>query len=132
MAPNAGIQFTCFTSTKVQIPTPEELFAVGNYALGTQFTCFTSTKVQILTQVEQFAVGNYVLALEPLGIDPATVPPNSALAFVRHAPYWFSRLCWFSLAQATPPRGPSGKDSCVTEERRNFFDVSTLMYTDVC
>jgi hypothetical protein len=75
--------FTCFTSTKVQIPTPEAQFAVGNYALGTQFTCFTSAKVQILTQLEQFAVGNYALALEPLGIDPATVPPDSALAFVR-------------------------------------------------
>ena len=50
------------------------------------FACFTSAKVQILTQLEQFAVGNYALALDPLGIDPATVPPDSALAFVRHAP----------------------------------------------
>jgi hypothetical protein len=41
----SGTQFTCFTSTKVQILTQH----VGGLS-GTQFTCFTSTKVQILTQ----------------------------------------------------------------------------------
>jgi hypothetical protein len=40
-------QFTCFTSAKVQILTPDEL----RQALA-EFTCFTSTKVQILTPDE--------------------------------------------------------------------------------
>ena len=44
-----GTQFTCLTSTKVQILTPEEL---RGSAQGTQFTCVTSTKVQILTRAE--------------------------------------------------------------------------------
>jgi hypothetical protein len=38
-----------FTSTKVQILTPEEGFALLS---GTQFTCVTRTKVQILTPEE--------------------------------------------------------------------------------
>ncbi len=38
------VQFTCFTSTKVQILTRRRRVA------GTQFTCFTSTKVQLLTR----------------------------------------------------------------------------------
>ena len=43
---NTGTRFTCcFTSTKVQIMTPEELPEPAH----TQFTCFTSTKAQILT-----------------------------------------------------------------------------------
>ncbi len=46
-----GTQFTCFTSTKVQI------LCAGLYVqdvlTGTQFTCFTSTKVQILTHAPQ-------------------------------------------------------------------------------
>jgi hypothetical protein len=55
----AGSQFTCFTSTKVQILTPEALCVAVTFGArvcgketlppGTQFTCFTSTKVQILT-----------------------------------------------------------------------------------
>jgi hypothetical protein len=49
-----GTQFTCFTSTKVQILTPVEpahvdAARVGYTITGTQFTCFTSTKVQRLT-----------------------------------------------------------------------------------
>jgi hypothetical protein len=36
-------QFSCFTSTKVQIRTRKAVLA------GTQVTCFTGTKVQILT-----------------------------------------------------------------------------------
>ena len=52
----AGAQFTCFTSTKVQILTPESCVAgggrdargAGGEGAGTQFTCFTGTKVQIL------------------------------------------------------------------------------------
>jgi hypothetical protein len=44
-------QFTCFTSTKVQLLTSDE--ADCEYLhVGTQFTCFTSTKVQILTPEE--------------------------------------------------------------------------------
>jgi hypothetical protein len=48
-------QFTCFTSTKVQIEAARsaELArgqALGSLAAGTQFAFFTSTKVQILTQ----------------------------------------------------------------------------------
>jgi hypothetical protein len=47
-----------FSSTKVQILTPEELLRLCSsmgrksrrLATGTQFTCFTSTKVQILTR----------------------------------------------------------------------------------
>ena len=49
---NDGTQFTCFTSTKVQMLTPEELdkrYCVND---GTQFTCFTSAKVQMLTPQE--------------------------------------------------------------------------------
>ena len=48
-------QFTCFTSTKVQILTHEELLLHLQFELGTarnkviQCTCFTSTKLQILT-----------------------------------------------------------------------------------
>ena len=57
-----GTQFTCFTGTKVQIMTPEELQGlrarrIRRWSLrrmrlicsGEQFTCFTSTKVQILS-----------------------------------------------------------------------------------
>jgi hypothetical protein len=56
-----GSQFTCFTSTEVQMLTPEELsadilsesamseHANEKAAAGARFTCFTSTKVQILT-----------------------------------------------------------------------------------
>ena len=55
------MQFTCFTSTKVQILTHfgqgKELLACVQrdgpdeepFAIGTHFTCFTSTEVQILT-----------------------------------------------------------------------------------
>jgi hypothetical protein len=39
-------QFTCFTSTKVQILTAS---GVGGAQFTTQFACFTSTKAQILT-----------------------------------------------------------------------------------
>ena len=63
---SAGVQFTCFTGTKVQI-LPAEVAPVkkrhvcvcdgamlalsaGGVPLGTQFTCFTSTKVQILAE----------------------------------------------------------------------------------
>jgi hypothetical protein len=41
-----GIQFTCFTSTKVQIATPAE--RIAREALNSQME-MTSTKVQILT-----------------------------------------------------------------------------------
>jgi hypothetical protein len=53
-----GAQFTCFTSTKVQILTPRGAAGTANGIAkrawdaafdGTQFTGFTSTKVQILT-----------------------------------------------------------------------------------
>ena len=48
-----GTQFTCFTGTKVQIPTPEELLLqrgqLKNFIGSHEFTCFTSTKVQTLT-----------------------------------------------------------------------------------
>ena len=44
--------FSCFTSTKVQILTPEELGSEGAGDFSSQFTCFTSTKVQILTPEE--------------------------------------------------------------------------------
>ena len=40
---DTGTQFTCFTGTKVQLPTQKAM-------LGAQFVCFTGTKVQILTQ----------------------------------------------------------------------------------
>ena len=45
---------TCFTSTKVQILTPEELrdAAATRLALFPQFICFIVTKVQILTPEE--------------------------------------------------------------------------------
>jgi hypothetical protein len=48
-------QFTSFTSTKVQILTPEELKALYDSrdrecGADSQFTCFTSTIVQILTR----------------------------------------------------------------------------------
>jgi len=54
-------QFTCFTSTKVQILTqkalrvrsplmPEELGRMDHLLSDTQFTRFTSTKVQKLTR----------------------------------------------------------------------------------
>ena len=55
-----GTQFTCFTSTKVQILTLEELRARQADARLPQFTCFTGTKVPILTPEEpgrQRAVG---------------------------------------------------------------------------
>ena len=56
-----GTQFTCLTSTKVQILTREVQAGEADNDLarllsrlrefsGTQFTCFTGTKVQILTQ----------------------------------------------------------------------------------
>jgi len=50
----AGTQFTRFTSTEVQILTPEELQVEydSRQTLQQQFTCFTSTKVQILTLEE--------------------------------------------------------------------------------
>ncbi len=87
MAPNAGTQFTTLLALLVQkYKSFRRSGASGSerrYSVYYYFTCFTSTKVQIPTQLEQFAVGNYALALEPLGIDPATVPPDSALAFVR-------------------------------------------------
>ncbi len=49
-----GTQFTCLTSTKVQILTPVEPTLVDaarvDYTVtDTQFTCFTSTTVQRLT-----------------------------------------------------------------------------------
>ena len=53
-----GTQFTCFTSTKVQILTSISMCdsshsSAGRYGAatraGTQFTCFTGTKVQMLT-----------------------------------------------------------------------------------
>ena len=48
-------QFTCFTSTKVQILTPEERRAFRY----TQFTCFTGTKVQKLTHLMQSSFSAY-------------------------------------------------------------------------
>jgi hypothetical protein len=42
-------QFTCFTSTNVQMLTFREGLDIAGRRC-TQFTCFTSTKVQILTQ----------------------------------------------------------------------------------
>ena len=61
----AGTKFSCFTTTKVRILTPEELpqlsmtmeasgrlplnWTHGERGAGTQFTCFTSTQVQVLT-----------------------------------------------------------------------------------
>jgi hypothetical protein len=43
-------QFTCFTSTEVQILTPTLLVsALLVLRMCAQFTCFTSTEVQILT-----------------------------------------------------------------------------------
>ena len=44
-------QFTCFTSTKVQVLTAAELPG-ATLALVLQFTFFTSTKVQVLTAAE--------------------------------------------------------------------------------
>jgi hypothetical protein len=48
-----GSQFTCFTSTKVQILAANVIVAalglVDLHEPGSHFTCFTSTKVQILT-----------------------------------------------------------------------------------
>ena len=48
-----GTQFTCFTSTEVQILTPAKSIlreSFGGLRLpGTQFTSFASTEVQILT-----------------------------------------------------------------------------------
>ena len=57
----AGTQFTCFTSTKLQILTPgaddsqrpRDPRQVRRR--GTHFTCFTGTKVQILTPEELHA-----------------------------------------------------------------------------
>jgi hypothetical protein len=46
-AVSPGTQFTCFTSTKVQILTPR---SIPRYSVTV--TCFTSTKVQILTPEE--------------------------------------------------------------------------------
>ncbi len=64
MAARAGdeltcTQFTCFTGTKVQILTPEELrrgatqvaARAGDAFTCTQFTCFTGTKLVLLMQV---------------------------------------------------------------------------------
>jgi hypothetical protein len=55
--PQPGTHFICFTSTKVQILTPEELgdgpCRRSSASASPQFTCFTtcftSTEVQILT-----------------------------------------------------------------------------------
>jgi aminopeptidase C len=49
----AGTQFTCFTSTKVQILNRDRVGRCWLWA-GTQFACFTGTKVQILTQLELY------------------------------------------------------------------------------
>ena len=57
-SPHRGTQFTCFTSTQVQILTQKTLLAAQlpsdlDSPQGLrQFTCFTSTKVQILTPEE--------------------------------------------------------------------------------
>jgi hypothetical protein len=48
----SGTQFTCFTGTKVQILTAEELRGRQADERQPQFTCFTCTKVQILTGEE--------------------------------------------------------------------------------
>jgi hypothetical protein len=52
--PQLGTQFTCFTSTTVQILTPKDLRAewtsCGALTARSSFTCVTGTKVQILTQ----------------------------------------------------------------------------------
>jgi hypothetical protein len=52
-AAGTGTQFTCFTSSKVQILTPEELgdrhSQRSSASASPCFTCFTSTEVQILT-----------------------------------------------------------------------------------
>jgi hypothetical protein len=50
----AGTQFTCFTSSKVQILTQKTLLAAQTPRTPTQFTCFTSTKVQVLTRKRGF------------------------------------------------------------------------------
>jgi hypothetical protein len=45
-----GTQFTCFTSTRVQILTVEASPSSPN-GNESQFTCFTSTKVRMLTHL---------------------------------------------------------------------------------
>ncbi len=45
----AGTQFTCFTSTPVQILAALSMGWTPLFRAGTQFTCFASTPVQVLT-----------------------------------------------------------------------------------
>ena len=69
-------QFTCFTSTKVQILTPEVLLELLQ-GCGTctsvvsqftsQFTCFTSIKVQILTHAPPVGLWNVQLHNSAVG-----------------------------------------------------------------
>ena len=63
----AGTEFTCFTSTKVQILTLCGGGRAGGSACvfsGTQFTCFTSPKVQILSLWTRVRIRTAAEALE--------------------------------------------------------------------
>ena len=62
----AGTEFTCFTSTKVQILTLCDGGRAGGSACvfsGTQVTCFTSTKVQILSLWKRLRIRKALLRL---------------------------------------------------------------------
>ena len=56
--PGFTTQLTCFSRTKVQIQTLEELRGRAAIRAFSQFTCFTSTKVQITPEGRCVAGGS--------------------------------------------------------------------------
>ncbi len=63
----AGTDFTCFTSTKVQILTLSGGGRAGGSACvfsGTQFTCVTSAKIQILSLCKRVRIRTAAEAME--------------------------------------------------------------------
>jgi hypothetical protein len=122
LGPSANSQFTCFTSTKVQVLTPLELqlfnapvTPVGPSA-DSQFTCFTSTKVQVLTPLE-------------LQLFNAPVTPVGAECKCTFCEGCFTNLVQFGgrcvKCKRGLPRDPS-------QWERNVEVLCVLVYCHIC
>jgi hypothetical protein len=99
---SAGTQFTCFTSTKVQILTR---CSNGRWRgqRSTHFTCFTNTKVQILTPEEQ---GWSLLDAEIERVQsPQALPRDALLEIEILPPGLYPADAIKKNIKKTPPRG---------------------------
>jgi hypothetical protein len=118
----SGTQFTCFSSTKVQILTAEELLAQAQRTRRLQgpFTCFTGTKVQILTAEELLAQAQRTRATSRTASHTESVPHFTCFTSnsVRAVP----------LAQRTgKPRGIGTHFTCFTSTKVLILPPEALL-----